>query len=142
MDDDDFDEFDLFVEAQDTVWPAVMAELEAGKKTTHWMWFVFPQLASLGQSDMSQLYGIHDLDEATAYLGHPVLGERLLEATRRVKAHQGIPAEAIMGRVDAMKLRSSMTLFSRVQGAHPVFGEVLSAFWDAPCPATVEATGG
>ncbi|MEM0948761.1 MAG: DUF1810 domain-containing protein [Pseudomonadota bacterium] len=140
--DDDFDEFDLFVEAQDTVWAQVLSELEAGKKTTHWMWFVFPQLASLGQSDMSQLYGIHDLEEATAYLHHPILGSRLIDAARLVHGHADTPADVIMGRVDAMKLRSSMTLFSRVPGSDPIFAHVLGAFWDAPCASTVKETGG
>ena len=140
--DDDFDEFDLFVEAQDTVWPQVIAELDAGKKATHWMWFVFPQLASLGQSDMSQLYGIHDLEEAAAYLRHPVLGPRLIDTARQVHAHSGASVETMMGRVDALKLRSSMTLFSRVPGADPIFSDVLVAFWDAPGPSTLEATGG
>ena len=101
-----------FVAAQERVWPEVVAELGAGRKRTHWMWFVFPQVAGLGSSAMAQRYAIGSLDEARAYLAHPVLGARLREATRLVLRHRGTPAEAVLGPIDAMKFRSSMTLFA------------------------------
>lgn len=142
---DDFDDIDetdpeLFLEAQNTVWDNVIAELEQGRKTSHWMWFIFPQLAELGRSDMSQLYGIHDLGEARAYLAHPELRERLVTVSRVMLGHAGTPARDILGKVDAMKLRSSMTLFAAVPDAPPEFQEVLDRFHDGtPCPRTVDA---
>ena len=127
----------LFLEAQETVWPAVISELTAGRKTSHWMWFVFPQLAALGRSDMSQLYGIHDLAEARAYLAHPVLRGRLIEVSALMLTHRGTAPESILGTIDARKLRSSMTLFAAVPSAPPVFAEVLAAFFDGtPCETT------
>lgn len=129
---------DLFIEAQDSVWDAVLAELGAGRKTSHWMWFVFPQLAALGQSDMSQLYGLHDLAEAKAYLANPTLQNRLIQASSLILTHQGTKPETILGPVDARKLRSSMTLFSAVPGAPNVFSDVLATFYDsAPCERTL-----
>ncbi|MEP2716012.1 DUF1810 domain-containing protein [Pseudophaeobacter sp.] len=138
---DDFaEELEMFVEAQDTVWADVLAELSAGKKTGHWMWFVFPQLAELGQSHMAQLYGIEDLSEATAYLGHAVLRARLIEVATLMMTHQGQEAAAILGATDAKKLRSSMTLFAAVPGAPDVFAELLATFFAAsPCDVTVQA---
>lgn len=131
---------DLFIEAQDTVWEDVLRELEAGRKTGHWMWFVFPQLALLGRSNTSQLYGIHDLAEARAYLSHPVLRDRLVQVSRLMLRHAGKPPEAILGQVDAMKLQSSMTLFAAVPGAPEEFQAVLDAFYDGePCRQTQEA---
>lgn len=136
MTEDDTDA-DLFIEAQDAVWESVLRELETGQKTGHWMWFVFPQLAALGRSNASQLYGIHDLAEACAYLAHPVLRDRLVQVSRLMLDHAGTPPETILGEIDAMKLRSSMTLFAAVPGAPPEFGELLDAFYDGvPCPLT------
>lgn len=133
---------ELFLEAQDSVWPQVLAELEAGKKTSHWMWFVFPQLAALGHSHMSQLYGLHDLAEAGAYLAHPELNRRLTEAAGLVLTHEGTPPDSILGPVDAMKLRSSMTLFAAVSDAPPVYSRVLDAFYGgAGCPETLRLIG-
>lgn len=130
----------LFTEAQDSVWESVIAELRAGRKTSHWMWFVFPQLASLGRSHMAQLYGIHDLAEATAYLNDPTLRARLVQACRLMLTHAGSRPEAILGPVDAMKLRSSMTLFAAVPGAPDIFSEVLDAFYEGqPCALTRQA---
>ncbi|TNJ45544.1 DUF1810 domain-containing protein [Phaeobacter sp. B1627] len=143
-DDDPFEEdlgeeLDMFVEAQDAVWPDVLSELEAGKKTSHWMWFVFPQLASLGQSPMSQLYGLEDLREAELYLDHDVLRARLIEVCDLMLTHEGTPAEAILGRVDAKKLRSSMTLFAAAPNAPLQCAQVLKAFFDStPCEATLK----
>lgn len=138
---DDFEEeLEMFVEAQDTVWSDVLAELTAGKKTGHWMWFVFPQLAELGQSHMAQLYGIEDLSEATAYLGHDTLRARLVEVSALLLSHQGQEAATILGATDAKKLRSSMTLFASVPGAPDVFAEVLATFFAAmPCDVTLQA---
>lgn len=142
--DDDFedDELDMFVDAQDTVWSAVLSELKAGRKETHWMWFVFPQLADLGSSDMAKLYGMHDLSEATAYLKHPVLGARLLEVTKLVLTHTGKSAEDILGSLDASKLQSSMTLFSAVDGAPSELRAVLDQFYGGlVCDKTHDAIG-
>lgn len=120
---------ELFIEAQDSVWAAVISELKGGKKTSHWMWFVFPQLASLGQSHMAQLYGIHNLAEARAYLGNPVLRARLVEVSRLLLGHGDKRADAILGSTDAQKLCSSMTLFSAVPDAPAEFCEVLDTFF-------------
>lgn len=139
-DDFDDDELDMFIEAQDTVWSDVLSELQAGKKTTHWMWFVFPQLAELGQSDMSQLYGLEDLDEATTYLDHEELKRRLLVVTSLILEHVDTDPVDILGRIDAKKLQSSMTLFAAVPDAPEVFRQVLEAFYAGqPCARTIEA---
>jgi uncharacterized protein (DUF1810 family) len=130
----DDDPFGLqrFVQAQNPVYEQVRAELAAGAKTSHWMWFVFPQLRSLGRSSMAQHFGIASREEAAAYLDHAVLGARLDECSRLVlKAHAstGRDAQQIFGSIDAMKLRSSMTLFARVAGAGSVYREVLEALY-------------
>lgn len=101
-----------FVAAQDPMIEAVMAELRRGRKCTHWMWFVFPQLRGLGTSPMAERYGIASLAEARAYLAHPVLRQRLLASTEALLAHAGTPIETILGPVDALKFCSSMTLFA------------------------------
>jgi uncharacterized protein (DUF1810 family) len=129
----------LFLEAQDAVMENVRSELRAGRKLTHWMWFIFPQLAALGRSDYSQLYGLHDLQEASDYLADPDLCARLVEVAGLILHHAGTPAEAILGKVDARKLQSSMTLFAAVKDAPPVFEQVLAAFFDgARCRATLD----
>ena len=102
-----------FVAAQENVFASALRELQAGRKRTHWMWFVFPQMRGLGQSPTAVFYGITSLAEARAYLGHPVLGRRLTEATRAVLAHEGRSLGAIFGSPDDMKFRSSMTLFAQ-----------------------------
>lgn len=130
-----------FRDAQQGVYDTALAELRAGRKRTHWMWFVFPQLRSLGRSPTAKRYGIADADEARAYLADPVLGPRLVEAAAAVLAHRGTPAEAIMGQVDALKLRSSATLFEAA-GGDPVFRDVLDAFYDgARCKLTLAELG-
>ncbi|MGC1284475.1 MAG: DUF1810 domain-containing protein, partial [Streptosporangiaceae bacterium] len=112
-------------------------------KTSHWMWFVFPQIAGLGFSPTAQRYAISSLDEARAYLAHPVLGPRLIECAGIVAATEGRTAEQIFGEIDAMKLRSSATLFLRAAPEEPVFGQVLGRFFDAePDPATDRLVGG
>jgi uncharacterized protein (DUF1810 family) len=128
------EEFDLerFVDAQDEggTYARAIEELRRGRKVSHWMWFVFPQLAGLGQSPMSQRYAISSLPEAVAYLAHPLLGSRLVESTRIVASIHGRSAEDIFGGIDSMKLRSSMTLFARAAPEEPVFAEVLDRFFD------------
>lgn len=124
--------FDLerFVEAQAGTYAQALAELKGGRKESHWMWFVFPQVAGLGFSAMAQHYAIGSLAEARAYLAHPRLGPRLREATEAVLAHRDQSAEAIFGKVDAMKFRSSMTLFEAAAEGDGPFGAVLDAFYD------------
>ena len=139
---EDDDELDMFVEAQDTVWDDVLAELRAGKKQTHWMWFVFPQLASLGHSDMAKLYGLNDLDEATEYYHHPVLGPRLDTVVGLLLQGPESSALQIFGKTDAMKLKSCATLFAAVPGAPPAFGQLLERFFDGQrCDATLAEIG-
>ena len=144
MEEDDFsDELEMFIEAQDTVWNDVLTEMKAGQKASHWMWFVFPQLAELGKSHMAQLYGIEDLAEATAYLNEPELNRRLIEVSRLVLSHKDATAEQIFGVTDAKKLRSSMTLFAAVPDAASEFVQVLEAFYDGEfCPLTVKTLSG
>jgi len=117
---------DRFRQAQEGVWEEALAELRRGAKRGHWMWFVFPQVAGLGRSETARLYAIRDLDEARAYLADPVLGPRLVEACRAILAAPG-SAEAILGPVDAVKLRSSATLFEAAGGGDP-FAAVLDRF--------------
>ncbi|MEX5727232.1 uncharacterized protein Ga0609869_000585 [Rhodovulum iodosum] len=128
-----------FLTAQSTTFPTALAELQAGHKQTHWMWFIFPQLASLGRSPTAKRYGIDTLAEARDYLAHPVLGPRLTRAAQAVLAHEGMTAEEIMGPIDALKLRSSATLF-RAAGGGPEFQAILDAFYGGqPCPLTEDA---
>ena len=114
-------------------------ELRRGRKSSHWMWFVFPQITGLGRSPTAQLYAISSLDEARAYLAHPVLGPRLLESAEILVGLAGRSAEQVFGGIDAMKLRSSMTLFRHAAPPEPVFGQVLDQYFDGfPDPATEE----
>jgi uncharacterized protein (DUF1810 family) len=132
-------DLDRFVAAQDDdgVYGRAVRELRAGAKTSHWMWFVFPQIAGLGFSAMSRRYAVSTLEEARAYLRHPVLGPRLRECAGIVAATTGRSAEDIFGGIDALKLRSSMTLFLRADPDEPVFREVLARFFDGvPDPET------
>ncbi|MFT3974294.1 MAG: DUF1810 domain-containing protein [Amaricoccus sp.] len=130
--------FDIFVSAQDAVWPAVTAELAAGRKRSHWMWFVFPQIAGLGGSETAVRFAIGSLAEARSYLAHPVLAPRLRQATGLILCHAGREASLILGHVDALKLRSSMTLFQAADPAEPLFGAALAAFSDGvPDPRTL-----
>jgi uncharacterized protein (DUF1810 family) len=134
-------EFDLerFVSAQAGVYEDALAELRAGRKTGHWIWFVFPQIAGLGYSGMSLRYGIASLAEARAYLAHPVLGPRLRACAGAMLLHRGRTAEWILGGIDAVKLRSSMTLFHRAAPGEPLFREVLERYYGGlPDPATDE----
>ncbi|SER23307.1 DUF1810 domain-containing protein [Microlunatus flavus] len=120
-----------FVDAQDAggTYDAALRELRAGRKTSHWMWFVFPQLAGLGRSSMAQAYALGSLDEARAYLAHPVLGPRLRACVAAVLERPDRSAEEIFGGIDALKLRSSMTLFTRAAPDEPAFAQVLDTFY-------------
>jgi uncharacterized protein (DUF1810 family) len=128
------DPFNLrrFVDAQDAggIYDRALAELRRGSKASHWMWFIFPQLAGLGQSPTSRHFAISSLEEARAYLRHPVLGPRLAEATRVLVGIRGRSAEQIFGGLDAQKLRSCMTLFRRADPGEPLFGQVLDRCFD------------
>ena len=137
----DADPFDLrrFVDAQERVYDTVLAELRSGTKRSHWIWFVFPQLRGLGRSATAQRYGISSLDEARAYLAHPVLGPRLRKCTGLVAAIDGRSVEEIFGWPDNLKVRSSMTLFARATDDNTVFRGVLDKFYGGEeDPATVE----
>jgi uncharacterized protein (DUF1810 family) len=118
-----------FVAAQAQVYPQALAELRRGSKQSHWMWFVFPQIAGLGRSAMSRHYAVRSREEARLYLAHELLGARLTEATDAVLAHRGTPAETIFGAVDALKFHSSMTLFDAVAPSEPRFRAALEAFY-------------
>ncbi|MBA4094418.1 MAG: DUF1810 domain-containing protein [Candidatus Accumulibacter sp.] len=134
------DEFDLdrFVNAQDPVYSDVLAELRTGKKRTHWMWFVFPQIAGLGQSEMARRYAIRSSDEAAAYLAHPVLGPRLRECARLVALHRDMEAREIFDSPDDLKFHSSMTLFNDIAPDEAVFQTCLDQFFDGrPDPETL-----
>jgi uncharacterized protein (DUF1810 family) len=130
-----------FVEAQAGVYDQALAELTAGRKRTHWMWFVFPQLAGLGRSPTAERYAVASPAEARAYLAHPVLGPRLIESARALLAVEGRSAEQILGYPDDLKLRSSMTLFARVADDPAVFEAVLDRYYDGPDPRTLDLLG-
>src|SRR5690349_8724799 len=121
--------FEHFVEVQAPVYDAVTAELRAGRKTTHWMWFIFPQLSGLGSSPTAQRFALADLGEARAYLAHDILGRRLVECTRLVLAHEGLTAHEIFGSPDDLKFGSSMTLFARAAPAEIVFGQAIDRYY-------------
>jgi uncharacterized protein (DUF1810 family) len=126
------DPYDLqrFVTAQEPVIDRVRAELRRGRKASHWMWFVFPQVAGLGSSPTAQHYALSGLDEARAYLAHPVLGPRLVECAELAAAVEHGGAAQVFGYPDDLKLRSSMTLFARAAPENPVFAAVLDRYFD------------
>lgn len=127
-----------FVDAQRSVYERALAELQAGRKQSHWMWFIFPQIAGLGHSDMARRYAISDTDEAAAYLQHPLLGPRLEACAEALLDHAERPVRQILGSPDDMKLRSSMTLFASVAPERPQFQAVLNTFYAAePDPETL-----
>jgi uncharacterized protein (DUF1810 family) len=128
-----------FVAAQEGVYPRALAELQAGEKRSHWMWFIFPQIAGLGSSPMALHYAIGSLDEARAYLAHPLLGPRLRTCTAAVNAVAGRSAHAIFGAPDDVKFRSSMTLFQIAAASELCFAEALARYFaGSPDPLTVE----
>jgi len=140
------DQYDLqrFAAAQEAggMYERATAELRSGRKTSHWMWFIFPQIAGLGYSRTARTYAIASLAEARAYLAHPLLGARLIECASILTRVPDRTAEQIFGVVDAMKLRSSMTLFARAAVGGSVFGQVLDQYFDGvPDPATQQRTG-
>jgi uncharacterized protein (DUF1810 family) len=118
-----------FTEAQENDYRVALSEIQNGKKRSHWMWYIFPQIAGLGFSETSRFYAIVNLQEATDYLNHPVLGKRLVEISEALLATEGKTANQIFGNPDDLKLKSSMTLFSAVKGAPPVFEQVLDKYF-------------
>ena len=118
-----------FVEAQASTYEQALSELRAGRKRTHWMWFVLPQLRGLGQSEMSYVYGVTNRAEALAYYMHPVLGKRLTQCVEAVLSHGTISATTILGEVDALKFQSCLTLFASVAPQEPCFAQALQAFY-------------
>jgi uncharacterized protein (DUF1810 family) len=139
---DDPFHLDRFVQAQGSIYGTALAELRAGSKASHWMWYIFPQIEGLGFSPISQHYAITCLDEARAYLAHPVLGARLVECVEVVNAVQGRSAHEIFGAPDDLKLRSSLTLFVRAAPDNPVFAEALAKYFAGePDPLTLAQLG-
>lgn len=126
------DEFDLqrFLAAQEPVYKQVLAELQAGQKYSHWIWFIFPQIDGLGFSSMSRLYSIKSLAEAAAYLQHPLLGSRLVECCSTVHALQGLSAYQVFGAPDHLKFKSCLTLFMQVPETNPVFVQNLEKYFN------------
>jgi uncharacterized protein (DUF1810 family) len=140
-DDGPSDRYDLerFVRAQGPVFQNVLSELQAGMKTTHWMWFIFPQIRGLGRSPTAIEYAISSIDEAKAYLQHPVLGPRLKQCTRLVLEVEGRSAEEIFGPPDDMKFRSCMTLFAKALPDDDIFTKALQKYFDgSPDPLTLD----
>ena len=123
-------DLERFVDAQAGTYDQALAELRAGRKTSHWMWWIFPQVAGLGMSSTSATYAIADLAEARAYVDHDVLGPRLLECCRALLDLEDVTAERVLGSVDAIKLRSSMTLFAHADPSEGTFREVLDRYYD------------
>jgi uncharacterized protein (DUF1810 family) len=135
------DPFDLqrFIEAQESVYDRVLTELRQGRKTSHWMWFVFPQIEGLGHSAMARRFSIRSLEEARAYLNHPLLGTRLVECTRLICQVKGKAIHEILGSPDDLKFRSSMTLFGRASSDPEVFQAALVKFFESePDPQTLK----
>ena len=126
------DEFNLnrFIEAQSSSYEVAMLELSLGKKTGHWMWYIFPQIDGLGSTDMTKLYSIKSLKEASAYLGHPILGQRLIESCEILLNLDAPSISNVMGFPDDLKLRSSMTLFEYISKPDSIFKKVLTQYFD------------
>ena len=134
---------DRFLEAQAPIYAQVLGELRAGQKQSHWMWFIFPQIAGLGQSATSRAYAIQSLAEARAYLAHPVLGARLRECCQAVMNIRGKSAEDIFGAIDAVKFRSCLTLFAEVDHGEVLFFNLLENHFDGDADeATLEILSG
>lgn len=134
------DPFDLkrFVSAQEGDYARALAEVRAGRKRTHWMWYVFPQLDGLGSSSTARFYALKSADEARAYLAHPLLGPRLLECSEAALAVEGRTASAIFGFPDDLKLRSCATLFAHISPPDSVFAQLLAKYFDGPDARTLE----
>lgn len=132
-----------FLDAQADAYDTALAELKRGRKTSHWMWFVFPQIAGLGHSAMARFYALESLDEARAYLAHPALGARLLACVEAVNALQGRTAHAIFGSPDDLKFRSSLTLFAKAAPEEAAFAEALAKYFGGRLDElTLERLGG
>jgi uncharacterized protein (DUF1810 family) len=127
---DDPHDLARFLSAQESVYDQALTELRSGRKQSHWMWFVFPQIDGLGHSSTATFYAIKSVDETRDYLSHPLLGARLLECAAHVLAIEGRSASEVFGYPDDLKLKSSMTLFESVAGPGSVFGQVLDALYD------------
>ena len=125
-------EYDLnrFLKAQELMYPRALREIKNGRKQTHWMWFIFPQLKALGQSSTALYYGIEDLDEAKQYLAHPVLGTRVKEISEVLLSLETNDPYRVMGEIDGLKLCSSMTLFAEIEGYDSVFGKVIDKYYN------------
>lgn len=122
-------DLDRFIEAQKSIYLQVLSEISRGKKTSHWMWFIFPQLAGLGRSEVAQYYGIISLDEARAYLAHSVLGGRYLECVEALQDLTLSDPEVVFGAIDAIKLRSSLTLFAKADTKQKLFEAALDRWY-------------
>lgn len=123
-------ELSRYIDAQQQNYDAALSEIKSGRKRSHWMWYVFPQVQGLGTTEISKRYAISSLAEASAYLNHPILGQRLLDISTALLALQSNDAFEIFGAPDDRKLKSSMTLFAMVEHASPVFGQVLEKFYN------------
>lgn len=123
------DTLNRFIDAQENVYPQVLRELKKGKKSSHWMWFIFPQIDGLGFSSTAKYYSIKGIEEAKAYIAHPVLGKRLLECSDIVLKTEGRSADDFFGYPDNLKLKSSMTLFNFVNPGNKIFGEVIKKYF-------------
>ena len=126
----DNNELIKFLDAQNQVYLKALSEIKKGKKETHWMWYIFPQIKGLGSNETAQYYGLKDLNEATSYLQHPILGKHLIEISEEVLKLKGKTATQIFGTPDNMKLRSCMTLFANVENANPIFQKVLAKYFN------------
>ena len=126
----DIGSLDRFVQAQESNYDTALREIKNGRKKSHWMWYIFPQLRGLGKSDRAYFYGISDIEEAKAYLAHPLLSARLIEISEALLNHEDVLIEFIFGYVDAMKLHSSMTLFALISEENSVFHQVLDYFYE------------
>ncbi len=122
-------DFDRFLTAQEGIYETALAELQAGRKESHWMWYIFPQIEGLGLSQTSAFYALSGKDEAQAYLAHPVLGPRVVACTKAALAHASKGAGALFGEPDDLKFQSSISLFSRAKPCDPVFEAALQAFY-------------
>lgn len=132
------DSLERFLKQQETMYETALEELEDGYKMRHWMWYIFPQLRGLGKSVMAWTYGIADVEEARAYLAHPVLGQRLKACCEALLQHKDLSAEDILGQIDAMKLRSCATLFAAISEEGSLFHRVLDRFYEGkPDPMTL-----
>lgn len=130
-----------FLDAQNKLYLTAFSEIKKGKKETHWMWFIFPQIKGLGKSTIANYYALADVKEAQEFLNHPILSKHLIEISELLLTFKAKSIEAILGELGARKLRSSMTLFSQTENAHPVFQEIIDTFFAGyPDPLTLSIT--